>query len=356
MLTDLGNLIAVDWAFHDLVSLVLVLEVLVGGLVGLELGQSVLFSVLDGVLDVAGDLVVLGNADELNLTLVALVRSVVHGADIVLLLGEADVASNRLDLLVGVGLDLVGGGFQMLLASGLCRVLLGRGGGGLWLVLVSTLLLLLLLMLILLLLVLVLLLLVNGLGIPGLLSVPLVVGLLEVVVIFRASKEFFLLDALFPLLLNVAALSSLALSSVSIAGVHEGSGAQREVLRAAEVSNLLSVKVSAHSTGNVAVLLISVDDDLLGVNEGNIDGGGLDLDSTVWHFADLGNVVVALLALVLLNDGVWGLDGLTVDIDNEGFGLLGLEKSLHSTSSGLWLSNNDLGAGENDLQFDILSS
>jgi len=154
----------------------------------------------------------------------------------------------------------------------------------------------------------------------------------------------------------VAALSSLALSSVRIAGVHERSRAQREVLRTAEVSNFLSIKVSTHTTGNIAVVFISVNDDLLGVNEGNINGGGLDLDSTVWHFTDLGNVVVALVALVFLNDGVRSLDWLTVDIDNKCFRLLGLEKSLHSTSSWLWLANNDLGARENDLQLDVLSS
>jgi len=179
---------------------------------------------------------------------------------------------------------------------------------------------------------------------------------LEVMVIFGASKGFFLLDSLFPLWLNVAALSSLALSSISIAGVHEGSRAQREVLRTAEVSNLLAVKVSAHSTGNIAVVFISVNDDFLGVKESNINGGSLDLDSSVWHFANLGNVVVALFALVFLNDGVWSFDWLTVDKDNEWFGLLGLEKSLDATSSWLWFSNNDLSARENDLQLDILSS
>jgi len=215
------------------------------------------------------------------------------------------------------------------MGSDFSRILLGRGGGVLG---VFTLVLLLWL------------------------TSDLFVRALEVMAPFGASKGFFLLDPLFPLCLNVAALSSLALSGVSIAGVHERSRAQGEVLRAAEVSNFLSVKVSAHSTGNVAVVFISIDHDLLGVNEGNIDGGSLDLDSTVWHFTNLGNVVVALLALVFLNDGVRSLDWLTVDIDNECFGLLGLEKSLHSTSSWLWLSNNDLSAREDDLELDILSS
>jgi len=319
------------------VSLVLVLDVLVGGFVALELGESVVFSVLDGVSDLVDDLVVvLGNADELNLTFFALVGSVVHGADIVLLLSEADVASNGFDVLVGVGLDLAGGGKM---GSGFCGIFLGRR------VLMSALLLL----------ISVLLFMYLGISVLVSLSSPLV-SLLEVMVPFGASKGFFLLDALFPLWLNVAALSSLALSSVSIAGVHERSRAQREILRTAEVSNFLSVKVSAHTTGNIAVVFISINDDFLGINEGNINGGGLDLDSTVWHFADLCNVVVALLALVFLNDGVWSLDWLTVDIDNKWLGLLGLEKSPHSTRSWLWLSNNDLGSRENDLQFDILSS
>jgi len=91
------------------VSLVLVLNVLVGGFVVLELGESVVFSMLDGVSDLVDDLVVLGNADEFNLTFFALVGSVVHGADIVLPLSEADVASNGFEVLVGVGLDLTGG-------------------------------------------------------------------------------------------------------------------------------------------------------------------------------------------------------------------------------------------------------
>jgi len=101
---------AISGVFHDLVSLVLVLNVLVGRFVVLKLGQSVLFSMLDGVLDLTDDLVVvLGNADELNLALVALVWSVVHGADGVLPLSEADVVANGFDVLVGVGLDLTGG-------------------------------------------------------------------------------------------------------------------------------------------------------------------------------------------------------------------------------------------------------
>jgi len=186
-------------------------------------------------------------------------------------------------------------------------------------------------------------------------AIPEVVRLLEVVVIL-GSEGFFLLDCLFVLWLNVAAFSSFALSSVSIGGVQEGSRAQREILRTAEVSNFLSVKVSAHSTGDIAVVFISVDDDLFGIKEGNIDGWGLDLDSSAWHVMDLCNVVVALFALVFLNDGVRKLNFLTVDKDNEVSGLLSLEKSLNSTSSWLWLSNDDLGARENNLELDILSS
>jgi hypothetical protein len=90
--------------------LVLVLNGLAGRFVVLELGQGVLFSVLDGVSDLVDNLgVVLVNAEELNLALVTLVRGVVHGADIVLLLGEADLVSNGFDVLVGVRLDLASG-------------------------------------------------------------------------------------------------------------------------------------------------------------------------------------------------------------------------------------------------------
>jgi len=87
----------------------LVLNGLAGRFIVLKLGQCVLFSMLDGVSDLADNLgVVLVNADELNLALITLVRSVVHGADIVLLLSEAELVSNGFDVLVGVWLDLVG--------------------------------------------------------------------------------------------------------------------------------------------------------------------------------------------------------------------------------------------------------
>lgn len=90
--------------------LVGVVNVLVGRLVALKLGQSVLFSVLDGVLDLLGKLgVTLGNADVLNLAFCALIRSVVHWADIVFLLGEAEIVSEGFDVLVVVGLDFGGG-------------------------------------------------------------------------------------------------------------------------------------------------------------------------------------------------------------------------------------------------------
>jgi hypothetical protein len=88
----------------------LVFNFLVGIFVVLKLGQSVLFSILDGVLDLTHELGVgLGNADVLNLALVAVVGSVVHGADIVLLLSEADVVANGFDMLVGEWLDLMVG-------------------------------------------------------------------------------------------------------------------------------------------------------------------------------------------------------------------------------------------------------
>lgn len=116
------------------------------------------------------------------------------------------------------------------------------------------------------------------------------------------GEGFFLLDLLLVLLLDLKALAALIV--VSIVSVQECDGAQWNVLAAPAVSDLLSVKVSAHTDGLVAVGVINEDDDLAAI-ESDVVLGGQDLDTPTWMWLNSSNEIVGLLSLTLLADGVW---------------------------------------------------
>jgi len=107
-----------------------------------------------------------------------------------------------------------------------------------------------------------------------------------------STNGFFLTDLFACCWFNFA-LFAVALGVVRVAGVQESGRAQWEVTGASEIGNLLSIEITAHSTGNVTEFLISEDDDAFSI-EGNVLTGGFNLNTTIWHFPDAGNIIVAL--------------------------------------------------------------
>lgn len=164
------------------------------------------------------------------------------------------------------------------------------------------------------------------------------------------GEGLFLLDLELNLVLNLALLG---VGVESVVSVQEGHVAQRDVLAAPAVSNLLSVKVSAHTDCLVPIVVVSEDDDL-GAIESNVVLGSEDLDSATWVGLDAGNVVVALGALTLLADGEWERDGLAVNHGGDVTSWLDLGET--GTWNAALGGEDDLGLGEDQLQLHAVGS